>query len=240
MPTGTPPVAKLDESFDYGKVLTDASHVLPQNEQCAALRDEWRAFTAARPSTNERAADFVTPWVFVPVPRLAPPVQTAQRIAGDQALIYEQSRTIRSSIYNGAEGNLGRQQRAIARENADSVVLVAGSAVLITNVDPAAPNLQRFSVGELKSVSRSGKATVAWRSPDFTEDDAAAKGNTVFRMPPPQSQLYRESKHTADELSTGIVLTPTGFVSNVAAGAHREYFRRVVADCLARHSRGEL
>ena len=82
IPAGTPPVAKLDETFNYGKVLTDASHVLPQNEQCAALRDEWRAFTAARLSTNERAADFVPQWVFVPVPRLAP-VRTAQRIADD-------------------------------------------------------------------------------------------------------------------------------------------------------------
>ena len=147
---------------------------------------------------------------------------------------------IRISIYNSAEGNLERQQRAIARSNAASVVLVAGSGVLITYVDPVAPNLQRFSAGEVKSVSRSGKATVAWRSPGFTKDDAATKGNTTFRMPPPQSQLYCESEHTVDELSTGIVLTPTGFVSNVAAGAHREYFRRVVADCLARHSRGEL
>ena len=117
-PSGEPAVVKPAD-YDWERVQRDVDHLINPTPENATKRNSWRAWIAARPRTLADANDarFPKPSFGALPTRPGEPVRLQQGPAGLSkfAFVYDQPRTVASSVSTGAEGAAVRRAAARAR-----------------------------------------------------------------------------------------------------------------------------
>ena len=125
-PDGKPAIAAV-EPYDYDRVLRDAMHVIPDTADHVERRRKWHEFIGQRPRTT----DDVRVRFMAQLPKWDWPSRAHDPIPVDQgarptglscyAAVYEQPRSVTSSLHDGAEGAAARRRAGAARgDRADS------------------------------------------------------------------------------------------------------------------------
>jgi hypothetical protein len=125
-PAGLPRVAAVSP-YDYEAVKRDALHVLPDHARAAAARDEWRVWSAARPTTTADVDEATLPqWRFPRRPQLLAPAAAANgpapmEVGGVPVRRVQHVNTVGSSLDPDAAAARGAQaarRGALAADNA--------------------------------------------------------------------------------------------------------------------------
>lgn len=219
----------------YRKMADDACFVLSDS-----LRDEkvwWREWCGARPRDEAALLPFLPSFNFVVRPQTSGPSVTDR--VDSSTIVENLPLEVSSSLSNASQGNERRRQMTAARQRMASTLIAKSNVVMrhfFEKRGENSPSELRFAVGDVKEVLANDTFLVAWRTPNFGSNDALAESLTRFIMPEKDSSFFLETRHRRNELITGLKLTPTGLLTNVANNNNREIFIRAVTEATAKVS----